>query len=104
MNADFTVLDKGAVYIDAGHIAAVQDATKPAPPKFSSAPIFETGGTIYPGLIELHNHLSYNALQLWNVPQQFTNRSQWQRDPHYAQLVTGPMGVLGHTRDATILP
>ncbi len=28
-------------------------------------------GTIYPGLIELHNHITYNILKLWNVPVRF---------------------------------
>ena len=28
--------------------------------------------TIYPGLIDLHDHLSYNALQLWDVPKKFS--------------------------------
>jgi 5-methylthioadenosine/S-adenosylhomocysteine deaminase len=55
----------------------------------------DTGGSIYPGLIELHNHLSYNALRLWDVPQKYGDRSQWTGTPPYQQLVTQPMKVLG---------
>jgi hypothetical protein len=54
--------------------------------------------TIYPGLIELYNHLSYNnALFLWGVPKNYTNRNQWSglSTPEYHQLVTAPMSVLG---------
>src|SRR5439155_1506099 len=59
-----------------------------------------TGGTVYPGLIELHNHLSYNCLRLWQVPRQFTNRDQWsscQMQAVYRQLISGPMKVIGST-------
>jgi 5-methylthioadenosine/S-adenosylhomocysteine deaminase len=58
-----------------------------------------TGGTIYPGLIELHNHLPYDILRLWQVPKRFTNRDQWRADtvPDYRKLISGPMGVLGRS-------
>jgi hypothetical protein len=58
-----------------------------------------SGGTIYPGLIELHNHLPYDILRLWQVPQKFSNRDQWRADtvPDYCKLISGPMGVLGRS-------
>jgi imidazolonepropionase-like amidohydrolase len=52
------VLPRGAVYIHAGRIEAVQPAASPPPPGFSAAPRLNTRGTIYPGLVELHNHLA----------------------------------------------
>ena len=54
--------------------------------------------------MDLHNHLSYNALRLWKVPQKFGDRSQWPKLPEYHQLVTGPMSVLGHSTEPDILP
>ena len=57
------------------------------------------GGTVYPGLIELHNHLSYNCLQLWQVPSPFGNRGQWSSQPDYRRLISGPMQVIGKTPD-----
>jgi hypothetical protein len=58
-------------------------------------------GTIFPGLIELHNHLSYNALPLWSpVPKRFENRGQWPNHKDYRPLVSGPMTVLGSYKDA----
>jgi len=71
MSDSFAVLPRGTIYIDNGSIVAVQPADQPAPSDFVTVPAVETGGTIYPGLIELHNHLSYNALQLWQVPEAF---------------------------------
>ena len=95
MSDAFAVLPRGTIYIDNGSIAAVQPSDQPAPPDFVGLPAVETAGTIYPGLIELHNHLSYNALQLWQVPQKYGDRSQWLGTPPYQQLVTQPMKVLG---------
>ena len=57
---------RGAIYIDAGEIRAVQSSRKAPPAGFEDAPRISTGDTIYPGLIELHNHLSYNAMPLWD--------------------------------------
>jgi imidazolonepropionase-like amidohydrolase len=103
MNDAFTVVDHGAVYVDGDAIAAVQAADAPAPAGFEGAKSVDTKGTIYPGLVELHNHLSYNALQLWAVPKKYTNRDEWPKEAQYHQLVTGPMGLLGKSKDQTLL-
>ena len=90
MNGAFAVLDPGRVYVDGRAIAAVQPADKPAAGRVGGRPVVRTGDTIYPGLIELHNHLSYNALPLWQTPQRFTNRGQWMRHRDYRRFVSGP--------------
>ena len=91
------VLDDGVVYVSGGSISAVQKAGEAAPDGFDGVKVLETKGTIYPGLIDLHDHLSYNALQLWDVPKRFTNRDQWASGDTYRKLVTGPMKALAHT-------
>ena len=86
------------LYVDKGAIVAVRDRQQPAPEGFETTGVLETGGTIFPGLIELHNHLSYNALPLWApVPRLFTNRDQWADHDDYRRLVSGPMTVIGKT-------
>ena len=97
MDTTFTVLPRGTVYVDGGRIAFVTPTDSPPPPGFEDAPVIGTRGTIYPGLIDLHNHLSYDALTLWQVPQLYTNRDQWGRHPDYRKLISGPMTVLGKT-------
>lgn len=67
----------------------------PPPAGFSPAATLKTGGTIYPGLIDLHNHLSYNIVPMWMAPKQFTDRDQWRRHPDYKKKMTGPLDVLG---------
>jgi cytosine/adenosine deaminase-related metal-dependent hydrolase len=104
MDPKLTVLKKGVVYVTEGRIAAVEKAGVGAPPGFEDVEPLDTGGTIYPGLIELHNHLSYNALTLWQVPRKFTNRGQWGSGSvtDYRRLVSGPMKVLGP--DPEVMP
>src|SRR5215208_975015 len=97
MDVSFSVVERGIVYIDGGRIAAITPTGAPAPPGFQEAPVISTRGTIYPGLIDLHNHLSYDALTLWRVPELYTNRDQWGRHPDYRKLISGPMTVLGKT-------
>jgi cytosine/adenosine deaminase-related metal-dependent hydrolase len=99
MDDAFTVIPHGIVYISGDLIVAAQAASAPPPAGFDASAVVDTGGTIYPGLIELHNHLSYNALRLWNVPKKYTNRDQWASADGYHQLVTGPMKVLAGVPD-----
>jgi cytosine/adenosine deaminase-related metal-dependent hydrolase len=91
------VVEDAVVYVKGGTIAAVDEANAPPPAGFEDVAVADTKGTIYPGLIDLHDHLSYNALQLWDVPKRYTNRDQWAQGDTYRKLVTGPMKVLAHT-------
>jgi cytosine/adenosine deaminase-related metal-dependent hydrolase len=101
MDDAFSVMTDAIVYIENGSIVAVQDRAKPAPEGFAAVTIVESGGTIFPGLIELHNHLSYNALPPWSpVPKRFENRGQWPNHAAYRPLVSGPMTVVGQYKDA----
>ena len=102
MDADSRVLPAGAVYVSQGTIVDVKAASAPAPTGFAGAPRVDSGGTIFPGLLELHNHLAYDVLPLWKVPQKFQNRAQWQDTVAYKTLVTKPMGIVG--KNASLLP
>ncbi len=103
MNASNQVHARGRLYVDQGSLVAVQDAAAPAPPGFNGIAVTATGGTLFPGLIELHNHLAYNALKLWQVPGLYKNRDGWSRIPEYRQRVSGPMTIIGKT-DGLLAP
>lgn len=98
MDDDFNVISDGIVWIDGEKIVAAKAAGKPRPAGFEQVQVETTGGTIFPGLIELHNHLSYNPLRLWDVPKLYKNRSQWGSHRDYRRLISGPMRVLGSTK------
>lgn len=91
------VIPDGAIYIDDGEITAVQPTGQPPPDDFRDAPRVRTGDSIYPGLVELHNHLSYNAMPLWDVPRRYTNNGQWKNHEDYPRLITKPSQVLGRS-------
>ena len=100
MDDAFRRHDRGVVYVNAGTITDVVPTDAPPPAGLEQAPVVNTGGTIYPGLIDLHNHLSYDALPLWNVPQRFDNRDRWSggsMQETYRKNISGPMTVLGRT-------
>ncbi len=97
MDAKRTVLGDGVVYVRGDSIAAVAQASEPAPEDFANVRPQRTGGTVFPGLIDLHNHLSYNILTLWDVPKLYTNRDQWGSHADYRRLISGPLNVLGRT-------
>ena len=53
--------DAPSLYIDKGVIVSVQERARPAPPGFESVSVVDTERTLFRGLIELHNRLSYKA-------------------------------------------
>ena len=99
MDAKATVVMDGAVWIADAAIAAITQRGDPAPAGFEGITPLESGGTVLPGLIELHNHLAYNVLPLWHVPQRYTNRNTWGNSDQYHQLVTAPMKTIGEATD-----
>lgn len=88
------VIDDGAIYISGSRIEKVQTAGAAAPAGFGSARVVDTNGVIYPGLLDLHNHLPYNILPLWKPPRRFDNRDEWRRRPEYRRDVSEPMKVI----------
>jgi cytosine/adenosine deaminase-related metal-dependent hydrolase len=95
-------IEDGAVYVSGGRIVAVQKAAAAAPLGFHNAHDVNTGGVIYPGLLDLHNHLVYNILPLWKPPKRFDNRDQWQRRPEYRRDVTEPIKVVVNSGQGAI--
>ena len=101
MDGENNVLNQGNVMVRNGEITGVwSDAgTIPSGVDLTNAPILETNGTIYPGLIDLHNHMHYNHIPLWdfevhlNENQKsaeggYTNRGQWGDNYDYGPSIT----------------
>ena len=72
----------GALYIDRdGRIVAVAAASDPPPPGFENANRVDTQAVVYPGLIDLHNHIAYNTLPLWEAPGvPYQHHKSWTRE------------------------
>ena len=61
----------GSVTVQSQKIAAVGPATSTR----AGVKVIATGGIILPGLIDLHDHLSWNALPRWKPNSEFANHS-----------------------------
>jgi 5-methylthioadenosine/S-adenosylhomocysteine deaminase len=100
MNSIFEVVRNGMICIDNAIIFAVLRPGETLPAGFEDALKIETNGTIYPGLIDLHNHLTYNMIPLWTVPKQYTNRNQWRtQEDSYVSQVSKPASILSKNPD-----
>jgi 5-methylthioadenosine/S-adenosylhomocysteine deaminase len=99
------VLEDGAVYVDGGLIVGVRPAKEPAPPGLGPVERIRTGGVVYPGLIDLHNHLAYNYRSLWfaSRAEPYTTRDQWPRASNYRPEITLPTVALGTAAAKAVL-
>ena len=98
-DAQLQVLDRGVLYIDAdGAIAAIKTEKEPAPVGFASVPVIDVDGVVYPGLVDLNNHVAYSTIPLWRPPGRtapYTSRYQWPGDRSYKPMITDPARALG---------
>ncbi|MPZ53579.1 MAG: amidohydrolase family protein [Acidimicrobiia bacterium] len=97
MDEERRVLDDGALYIRNGLIEAVRSTSEPTPQGFESAPRVRTGDTLLPGMIELHNHLAYNAIPLWQIPELYEHNGSWRGTDEAREAVSKPAEVLART-------
>ena len=52
--------------------------------------VIKTGGVIFPGLIDLHNHLIWNVFPRWVPPHAVGDRYDWQAMPAYLAALNDP--------------
>jgi hypothetical protein len=95
MDSSFTMLRRGTIYLENGNIAAVTQSGEVVPAGFEAVNTIDTHSTVFPGFIELHNHLAYNIIRLWSVPKKCGNRGQWQASVDYHNVASGPMRNAG---------
>jgi 5-methylthioadenosine/S-adenosylhomocysteine deaminase len=79
------ILENGIVLVSGEKIEAVGKVTIP-----ENVPVVETHGIICPGLIDLHNHLTWNVFPRWSSGLKFPNRYEWQQLPAYLAALADP--------------
>ncbi|CAF1566256.1 unnamed protein product [Adineta ricciae] len=52
--------------------------------------ILHTDGIIFPGLIDLHNHMTWNIFPRWKPSEEFGSRYDWQQKSIYKTLLSSP--------------
>jgi len=80
------ILNPGWVVVDNGKIQDVLSQ----PPNIPEAIEIDTQGIIFPGLIDLHNHISFNVFPRWQPNQFFSNRYEWREFDEYLETVSNP--------------
>lgn len=106
--ADPAAAFSGNVYLgDDGLIEAVTSGNSHPPAGFSHAPVFHAGNAlVIPGIIDLHNHLGYNALPLWWEPKQkkpFLHHNDWTDAPSYKSSITWTSWLLAQAAPEALL-
>jgi 5-methylthioadenosine/S-adenosylhomocysteine deaminase len=80
------IVENGTIFIRQGKIVAVgTNVDLPA-----NVTLIDTHDVIAPGLIDLHNHLTWNVFPRWHPVQEFGNRYDWQQKPVYQTLIGSP--------------
>ena len=91
----------GAMYVDRdGIIQAIRTARQRPPAGWEDANVVATDGLVFPGMIDLHNHVAYNCLPLWSSVVRrapWLTRDQWPTDLHYKERISLPTNALCHT-------
>jgi len=101
MTGEADVINEGHVLVKDGMIEAVWGETVPSDVQLTNVPVLQTNGTIYPGMLDLHNHLHYNQAPLWEMTPHlsennrnqwggYNNRYEWKNHPDYSEQVTKP--------------
>ena len=103
-HSDPEAVFKGCVFVDdsAGTIDSIVKGAVPSaanrPPAFAQATVIDVGDAfVLPGLIDLHNHIGYNALPPWTEPAQatpFAHHNSWTRAPTYQRSISWPATAL----------
>jgi cytosine/adenosine deaminase-related metal-dependent hydrolase len=124
MDVAGTILHNGNVLVRNGKIVATWNGQKP-PKGISIGDAVQidlgSGARIFPGLINLHNHPTYNMLELWPTPsshvqaslgrplgtEPYANRYQWgmgNASPEFRRLVDNPQLLLNSPIGLNLYP
>jgi hypothetical protein len=82
------VIDSGTISITNGAISAV------SPKAVTTRRVVDVDGVILPGLVNLHDHLTFNVFPRWTPPRRFSNRYEWMEDPEYIARIDTPHEVM----------
>src|SRR5260370_2073625 len=92
-----TVITPDEVFVD-GFVSIVGEQISAVGPftnrPSSSARIIETDSIIAPGLIDLHDHITWNLFPRWKRNMVFSNRYEWQQLTSYKIALSTPHSQL----------
>ena len=95
MNDAGDVWPNARVWLSGGKIAAIARAGESLPDGAKDAPVVDSKGVVYPGIIDLHNHPEYAIYPLMPIQRKYRDRYEWRwYDDVYNKRITYPQEVL----------
>jgi lamin tail-like protein/amidohydrolase family protein len=94
----------GKVYVQGNRILDVLHAADPLPADATGAVSLDTGALIFPGLMNIHDHLVFNSIPAWNVPALMQDVSDWTSLDAYKQNIRYPNDILTNSLYYDLLP
>jgi cytosine/adenosine deaminase-related metal-dependent hydrolase len=89
------VLPDARVWLAGGKIMAIARSGEALPDAARDAPVIDSKGAIYPGIIDLHNHPEYAIYPLLPITRKYRDRYEWRwYDDAYNKRITFPQEVL----------
>jgi 5-methylthioadenosine/S-adenosylhomocysteine deaminase len=94
----------GAVYVQGNRLMDLVPAGQPLPADAAGAPVINTGAPIFPGLMNIHDHITFNTIPAWHVPALMQDVSDWTSLDSYQQNVRYPHDILTDPNFYNLLP
>ena len=93
------VLPHARVWLAGGAIQAIAREGEALPDEARDAPVVDSQGVIYPGLIDLHNHPEYAIYPLLPIHRAYRDRYEWRwYSDVYNKRITYPQVVLAQSQ------
>lgn len=95
MNDAGEVIPSARVWLSGGKIMAIARPGDLLPDGAKDAPVIDSKGVIYPGIIDLHNHPEYAIYPLLPIKRKYRDRYEWRwYDDAYNKRITFAQEVL----------
>jgi len=85
------VVTGGWLVVDGEKISEIRTASQGAP---TGMPVVQTGGVMFPGLVDGHGHVEYNEVALAPLGKRYGDRDQWPSATLYSTLVKAPKNAV----------
>ncbi len=94
----------GSIHVQGNRILDVLHAGDPLPADAAGALPIDTGALIFPGLMNIHDHIAFDTLPAWDVPALMQDVSDWTALDDYRRYVRYPNEILTNAAYYDLLP
>ena len=94
----------GKLYVQGNRILDVLRAADPLPADAAGALLVDTQALIFPGLMNIHDHIAFNTIPAWDVPALMQDVSDWTSLDAYQQYVRYPHEIVTNALYYDLLP